>query len=230
MLRSMSAGILRYGGATSSKRPAPNALPLEARLLTTAGSSRVRRGDNNLVQFDFTRPMTGTSPQPSFDPEAFSATLKGKEKGEANEEKPKATGENAKEEGKSNDELVATLTKQCNNLAWRLIALEEEVRHSDSQRKSPVSVTSPLTRHFARRSSRRKRLKVIRLLQESSRLLSRPADRPRGSTALPLQIARLTRGPGPRTGRSWRSCRTGSSRRRNRHTPGSCQLRSRPSS
>ena len=103
---------------------------MEPRLLSTAGSDRAQRGDANMIRFDFTRPMTSTSPQPSFDPEAFSATLLGgKEKAEPNEDAANAAvTDRGKDNEKDNDELVATLTKQCNNLAWRLIALEEEVR------------------------------------------------------------------------------------------------------
>jgi len=122
MLRSVSAGVMRFGGST--RNDPSQALPLEPRLLSTAGSTQRKRGPMMQFRPDTMRPLVGTSPdQQFFDPNAF----KSKDEDEDEDEKKDDYLAMPSEEPDPEPALVQKLTSQCNNLAWRLVALEQEL-------------------------------------------------------------------------------------------------------
>ena len=122
MLRSISAGVMRFGG--TSRNDPSQSLPVEPRLLSTAGSATRKGGPT--MQFNYGnslgRPMTGTSSpdQMFFDPDAFKVSDEDEKKEDL------ATPSNV-DEPDPEPALVQKLTSQCNNLAWRLVAMEQEL-------------------------------------------------------------------------------------------------------
>ena len=78
------------------------------------------------MQFDYAnsvgRPMTGTSSpdQMFFDPHAFKVS-------DEDEKKEDLLAPSTVDEPEPEPALVQKLTSQCNNLAWRLVAMEQEL-------------------------------------------------------------------------------------------------------
>lgn len=154
MLRSVSAGVLKFGGVDAN---GSRGLPPEPRLLSTAGPSS-RRGKQVRMQFDMNsvRPMTGTSPIGDF-ANHFTMGSRGRSRSVEEEKKEQKGSEAAattkqimmdgpslaEADGASSTALVHKLTSQCNNLAWRLVALEQELESYKQERQEQMNNPVP---------------------------------------------------------------------------------------
>ncbi len=182
MLRSMSAGVVRYGGA-SVRMDSDQSLPRSPRLLSTA-PMQPRGAANELFLQSLVRPKTvaddtsmegsigqmadtsTVTPQPSF--KSLAPPV------EKVEDDPIA----------EQAQLIQTLTSQCNSLAWRLVAVEQELEEAKKVQEVSASTALRLQQLDPASAVRVRKAAELDMSMRRSRSKSPTKDR-RGDSSSP---------------------------------------------